>query len=67
MIRVEIDRDRCTGHGRCYAVSPAVFAPDDEGYGVLITEDVPDEHAEQVRLATINCPEYAISVADPAD
>ena len=64
MIPVEIDRERCSGHGRCYAVAPAVFEPDDDGYGQLIAEPVPDVHAEQVRLATINCPEYAISVAD---
>ncbi len=87
MPRVEIDTDRCSGHGRCYTLAPQVFAPDDEGYGRLIPAAGPDgatpesapaeggaadggaaegvvgdEHAEPLRLAGINCPEYAITI-----
>lgn len=75
MLRVEIDTDRCSGHGRCYALAPQVFEPDDEGYGRLIPPAasdgttaggaaglVSDEHAEPLRRAGINCPEYAITV-----
>jgi len=62
VLRVAIDADRCSGHGRCYALAPAVFEPDDEGYGQLVAATVPDEQAEAARLAHSNCPEYAITV-----
>ena len=28
-----IDATRCSGHGRCYDVAPALFTDDDRGYG----------------------------------
>ena len=31
-MRISVDADQCNGHGRCYAVSPEAYAPDDEGY-----------------------------------
>lgn len=31
-MRISVDAEQCIGHGRCYAVSPQVYAPDDEGY-----------------------------------
>ena len=29
-MRVVIDTERCTGHGRCYSLAPAVFTDDDD-------------------------------------
>ena len=31
-MRISVDAEQCNGHGRCYTVSPEVYAPDDEGY-----------------------------------
>ena len=31
-MRISVDAGECIGHGRCYAVSPQVYAPDDEGF-----------------------------------
>ncbi len=61
-MKVRIDSDRCTGHGRCYALAPDVFAPDDRGHGEVLLHDVPDAFADQARLAAANCPESAIEV-----
>ena len=64
-MRVRLDNEACQGHGRCYALAPAVFEPDDEGYAVLLIEgEVPAEHHEAARLAADNCPEYAITIED---
>jgi ferredoxin len=63
-MKISIDRDRCTGHGRCYALAPDVFAPDDEGNGMAIVEDVPAELADAARRAAANCPERAIALDD---
>ena len=64
-MKLEIDHDLCTGHGRCYVLAPAVFGDDDAGYSVLlITGDVPDELASLAREAASNCPEGAISIIE---
>ena len=60
-MRVSVDRERCEGHGRCYATAPEVFAPDDLGNGREIGDGtVGDGLDRQARLAVANCPEQAI-------
>jgi ferredoxin len=62
-MRIEVDGERCEGHGRCYTIAPELFGYDDEGYAVVLVDgDVPAEHEEKARLAAANCPEYAITV-----
>jgi len=62
-MRIVFDRDRCQGHGRCYALAPDLFDADDEGYAVvLVSGDLSDEQLAQAQLAADNCPEYAITV-----
>lgn len=63
-MKLRIDFEVCTGHGRCYALAPELFEPDDYGHAALVVEDVPDDLAEKARLAVANCPERAISVDD---
>ena len=59
-VRIEIDRDLCTGHGRCYVVAPELFEPDDDGRGTVIEAEVPPEAEEAARRAVANCPERAV-------
>jgi ferredoxin len=62
---VQIDSERCQGHGRCYDLAPELFTEDDEGYGQVIgTSAVPTEHEQQARLAAANCPETAVIVEE---
>lgn len=63
-VKVRIDPDLCTGHGRCYSVAPAVFEPDDQGYGVVILDEITPEQRDQAELGVRNCPEQAISVIE---
>jgi ferredoxin len=65
-VRIAVSKDLCTGQGRCYVVSPAVFTPDDEGYCAQAgTEfDVPSSLEEQAKLGVNTCPEGAISIVD---
>jgi ferredoxin len=64
-IRLEIDLDLCTGHGRCYALAPDLFEPDDVGRGVVtVTGPVPEDLLEQARWAVGGCPEGAISAVE---
>jgi ferredoxin len=64
-MQVRVDTDKCTGHGRCYAVAPLVFTCDDSGYGELLIEgDIPPEHEAKARSAVLNCPEAAIELIE---
>jgi len=63
-IRVRLDRERCQGHGRCYVLASAVFEPDDDGYGLAVSESVPDELHEAARKGAGNCPEDAITLIE---
>ena len=66
MIRVAIDTERCTGHGRCYSLAPAVFDAADDGHGRVIVAEVPDALAEGAHLARLSCPEEAVVVVLPS-
>jgi len=64
-MRVQVDAERCEGHGRCYALAPELFMPDDIGNAEVIGDGtvIPSlEH--KARLAFENCPERAITLED---
>jgi ferredoxin len=61
-MRVRIDTEVCTGHGRCYSLAPEVFEPDDAGHGVVIGDEVPEGLRPQALIGVQNCPERAISI-----
>ena len=63
-MRIKVDRGLCTGHGRCYALAPDVVDADDDGYGVVRSEQVPVAQEAAARRAAANCPEDAISISD---
>ncbi|MEU7817803.1 ferredoxin [Pseudonocardia sp. NPDC049154] len=64
-LRITIDYDRCTGHGRCYMLAPELFDADDEGRPVLLDTE-PADHQAEARAAAENCPEGAITVSEAA-
>ena len=61
-MRIVLRRDLCSGHGRCYALAPDVYEPDDVGYCSPRYDVVPTELHELARLGAQNCPEDAISL-----
>ena len=63
-MKLHIDADACTGHGRCYVLAPEVFEHDDEGHSVGLVDDIPDDLLDKARLAAANCPESAITISD---
>ncbi len=63
-MRIVLDTDRCTGHGRCYSLAEDLFDCDDRGYGTVINPEVPAGLEEQARTAAANCPERAILLED---
>ena len=64
-MRLQLDNEKCQGHGRCYALAPDLFESDDEGYAVLrVDGEVPPGLEGAAQLAVDNCPEFAITVED---
>lgn len=63
-MRVELDGGRCQGHGRCYVLASAVYGADDDGYGLVVSAEVPPELEDAAVLGANNCPEDAITVID---
>jgi ferredoxin len=65
-MRVVVDESICTGHGRCYALAPDLFGPDDYGHCEILASDgvVPDGLEAQARTGRDNCPEQAISIEE---
>lgn len=63
-MKISVDTERCTGHGRCYMLAPEVFAPDEDGYSEVVVPQgkVPPEFEDQTRKAVANCPERAIEL-----
>jgi ferredoxin len=63
-VRVRIDTEACTGHGRCYTLAPEVFDSDDRGYGFVISEELPEHLRDRAAIGVQNCPEQAISIVE---
>ena len=62
-MRIVIDADRCSGHGRCYDLAPHLFAPDDDGHATLVSDGaVAPEDDAAAAAAVRNCPEQALSL-----
>jgi ferredoxin len=63
-VKVSLDAARCSGHGRCYSLAPAVFGEDEHGHCVVKLAEVPPEQQRPARLAVANCPEDALELED---
>lgn len=63
-MRIVLDPDACTGHGRCYALAPEVFAADDLGHCEVVLASPPPEHEASARTAVASCPEDALRIED---
>lgn len=62
-MRVEIDRNRCEGHGLCEQLGPLVYQLDEEGEVVLLhDESIPIELQDEALSGARACPVAALSV-----
>jgi ferredoxin len=61
---VKADGDRCMGSGACVFECPGVFAQDEQGTVVLLTERPDESLREAVQAAAESCPVQCIEVED---
>jgi ferredoxin len=62
-MKVHVDANVCAGFGVCLGICPEVFALHEDGYAIVLVNEVPPEHEESVRQAVNQCPARAISVS----
>jgi ferredoxin len=67
--RVTVDAHLCSGHGRCYVLSPELFSSDDDGYCAQrgLSWEVPTGQEDSARLAVDSCPEGAIVMTEKTE
>jgi ferredoxin len=66
-VKVQINSERCQGHGRCYDLAPGLFGEDEEGFGQVLGDGaVPPGREREARLAVANCPERAVEIVEEA-
>jgi ferredoxin len=64
-MKISIDVGLCSGHGRCYALTPAIFVDDDRGFGHVKDDGtVPPSLEQEAHRAVRSCPEHAISIEE---
>ncbi|WP_041254581.1 ferredoxin [Frankia sp. EAN1pec] len=59
-MRIVAEREMCSGHTRCAAVLPGVFALDDDGYLNIDSVDIPAGSEQLARDAIAACPERVL-------
>lgn len=65
VLRVRVDRERCQGHARCFALAPELFELDQWGNARERGDGtVPPGLIAKASLAQANCPELAIEVIE---
>ena len=64
VMKIQLDKERCTGHGRCYVLAPEAFDEDEPGHCVLKLETVPPELQSSARSGVESCPERALSIEE---
>ena len=62
-MRLKVDENLCSGHGRCAKFAPNVFTLDEAGFNSAVGEvvDVPAGEEDSASKGMRACPERAIS------
>ena len=65
-MKMRIDFENCTGHGRCARFAPNVYRLDDDGYNVDRGSviEVPAGEEKSAKMGMLSCPEKAITIAE---
>jgi ferredoxin len=61
-MRIQVDTDRCTGHGVCESIADDIFEVGEDGIVHLLVEDVGENRRGDVESAVAECPTQALSI-----
>lgn len=63
-MRVEVDLEKCTGHGISESIADDVFEVQDDGSVLIHDADRPETDRERMRQAVTQCPTAALRLVD---
>jgi ferredoxin len=63
-MRVEVDLDKCTGHGICESIAEDVFEVADDGIVHIHGDDQPESDRDRIQQAVTQCPTAALRLFD---
>jgi ferredoxin len=63
-MRIEVDVDKCTGHGICESIADDVFEVQDDGLLVIDHDKAATADRDRLQQAVIQCPAAALRLAD---
>lgn len=65
-MKVQVNHDKCEGHGKCEMAAPEVFELRDDDLSYVLVDDVSEELKAKVERAIRLCPRQAISWVEKA-
>ena len=63
-MRVEVDLDKCTGHGICESIAEDVFEVQDDGTVHIDDSQRPESDRERMQQAVTQCPAAALRLVN---
>ena len=63
-MRVEVDLDKCTGHGICESIAEDVFEVQDDGTVRIDDGERPESDRDRMQQAVTQCPAAALRLVD---
>ena len=63
-MRVEVDLDKCTGHGICESIAEDVFEVQDDGTVRIDDAERPESDRDRMQQAVTQCPAAALRLVD---
>ncbi len=59
-MRIEVDLNKCTGHGICESIAEDVFEVQDDGIVRILDNERPESDRDRVQQAVTLCPTAAL-------
>lgn len=63
-MKIRIEKHRCVGNARCWAVAPDLYPLDDDGYIATEGFDVPEGQETPAKRGARACPERIIEIIE---
>jgi ferredoxin len=63
MARVELDRDRCEGHGQCEMMAPEIYRLDNDGELEILLSEVEPNQRLSAEAGVMACPVAALRLS----
>lgn len=63
-MRLEVDVDKCTGHGICESIADDVFEVQDDGLLIIDHDKAAKSYRDRLQQAVVQCPAAALRLAD---